>query len=107
MRIAPMATLLAIAVSTPGLIAVQAHAPGLLGHGPNRMAPINVADDDLGVAGVDVGNAGTSKQSRLNYVNGLLQDTQATIWARCGEILAGKDASNDTVAFCKDVLPTR
>src|SRR5258707_77269 len=106
MRIALMAALLAIAASTVGVIAAQAYGPGPLGHGPNRIAPTKV-DDDLDVAGVDVGNAGASKQSRLNYVNGLLQDTQATVWARCGEILAGENASNDTVSFCKDVLPTR
>ena len=105
MRIAHMAALLAIAGATAGPITVQAYASGPLGHPPHRIAGINVANDDLGVAGVDVGNAGSSKQSRLNYVNSLLQDTQATVLARCGEILGGEDASSDTVAFCKDVLP--
>lgn len=74
---------------------------------PADEAVTNVASDDLGVAGVDIGNAGTSKQSRMTYLNSLIQETQGTVWARCGEIIRGADASADVMAFCNDVLPTR
>ena len=110
MRSALMATLLATVILAPGWIAAQASAPGPIIHSsakPGRTAPTNIADGDLGIAGVDIGKAGTSKQSRMNYLNSLIQETQATVWARCGEILDGKDAATDSAAFCRDVLPTR
>ena len=43
----------------------------------------------------------------LKVLQALLQETQATVWARCGEILKGEDAPSGSVAFCKDVLPTQ
>jgi len=91
------ASLTTAAAYTPGPI------PGVSPQ-PSTSAT-KVADRDLGVAGVDIANAGTSKQSRMTYLNSLLQETQGSVWARCGEILGGADASVDTVAFCKDVMP--
>ena len=108
MRSALVASLLAAAVLTPGSITARASAPGPIIHSsanPGRIAPIDIADDGLGIAGVDIGHAGSSKQSRMTYLNSLIQETQATVWARCGEILKGKQASTDTAAFCRDVLP--
>ena len=110
MRPALMAILLAAAVSTPGWMAARASAPGPIIHSsanPGRIAPTNIADDGLGIAGVDIGHAGTSKQSRMTYLNSLIQETQGAVWARCGEILEGKETSIETAAFCRDVLPTR
>jgi len=110
MRSALVATLLAAAVLTPGSITASASAPGPIIHSsanPGRIAPIDIADDGLGIAGVDIGHAGSSKQSRMTYLNSLIQETQAAVWARCGEILEDKQASTDTAAFCRDVLPTR
>jgi hypothetical protein len=103
-----MPVLLAGVVLVFPLITAQATAPGPIVGAPirpNATAPTQVVDDGLGVAGVDVGKAGTSKQSRMTYLNSHLQETQANVWARCGEILDRDPAPTDTVAFCKDVLP--
>ena len=110
MRSALIALMLAAVVLPPGLITARASAPGPIIHStanPSRIAPTNIADDGLGIAGVDIGHAGISKQSRMTYVNSLLQETQATVWARCDEILRGGDAAVDAVAFCPDVLSKR
>src|SRR5262249_45909078 len=109
MRDALTTMALALILLSASLTAARSQGPGPMLHSPQPAdsATTDVADRDLGVAGVDIGNAGTSKQSRMTYLNSLLQETQATVWARCGEILKGADASVDAVAFCKDVLPTQ
>jgi len=110
MRSALTATLLAAVVLTLGSITARASSPGPIIHSsvnPGRIASTNIADDGLGIAGVDIGRAGTGKQARMTYLNSLIQETQAAVWARCGEILEGKEASPDTAAFCRDVLPIR
>ena len=101
MRSALLAALVASAVSSIGLTSVLAYSPRPAL--PNLVAPITMVDDGLGVAGVDISKAGQNKQSRMNYLDGLLQETQGNVWAHCGQILDAQDASAGVIAFCKDV----
>jgi hypothetical protein len=105
MRSALLAAMVAAGVSSFGLTSVLAHAlrPTL----PKLVTPITMVDDGLGVAGVDISKAGQSKQSRMTYLNSLVQDTQGNVRARCGQVLDSSDAASGVTAFCKDVLPGR
>ena len=67
--------------------------------------PVTMVDDGLGVAGVDISKAGQNKQSRMNYLNSFLQETQGNVRARCAEVLDTEAAASGVVAFCKDVMP--
>ena len=49
--------------------------------------PVTMVDDGLGVAGVDISKAGQNKQSRMNYLNNMLQETQGNVWAHCARSL--------------------
>ena len=72
---------------------------------PALVIPITMVDDDLGVGGVSISKAGQSKQSRMNYLNSFLQETQGNVRARCAEVLDTEAAASGVVAFCKDVMP--
>jgi hypothetical protein len=105
MRSALLAALVASGVSSIGLTSVFAYAPRPVL--PDLVTRITMVDDGLGVAGVDISRAGQSKQSRMTYLNSLLQETQGNVWAHCGQILDAQDASSGVTAFCKDVMPGR
>ena len=105
MRSAQLAVIAALVVLTSGLAPARAHTPRVW-H-PDLIVPVTMVDDGLGVAGVDISKAGQSKQSKMTYLNSLLQDTQGNVWARCGQVLDARDAASGVVAFCKDVMPER
>lgn len=105
MRSALLAALVASGVSSLGLTSVLALAPRPAL--PNLVTRITMVDDDLGVAGVSISKAGPDRQSRMTYLNSLVQETQGNVWARCGQILDSRDAASGVTAFCKDVMPGR
>jgi hypothetical protein len=105
MRSALVAALILAGASSIGLTSALAYAPRP--EFRDFVTPITMADDDLGVAGVDISKAGQNKQSRMNYLNGLLQETQGNVRAHCGQILDGQDASSGVMAFCRGVMPGR
>ena len=105
MRSVTSAVMFAMFALMPGLAPVQAAAPRPAHF--DLVVPATMVDDGLGVAGVDISKAGQSKQSRMTYLNSLVQDTQGNVWARCGQVLDARDAPNGVMAFCNDVMPGR
>jgi len=103
MRSVFLAAVVAAAVSSAGLTSVLADSsrPAV----SKLVMPVTMVDDGLGVAGVDISKAGQNKQSRMNYLNNMLQESQGNVWAHCRQILDAQDAASGVIAFCKDVMP--
>jgi hypothetical protein len=74
---------------------------------PNAVVEKNKAGTDLGVAGVDIGKAGSTKESRTAYFSGLSADAQKGVRTRCTDAMnnMGSGKQSDILVFCKDVMP--
>jgi hypothetical protein len=95
--------------ATAGYLAWLPPAAALMPPSAHPSLAVQVAgvDGGLGLPGVDIGRAGQSRESRMNYVFGFIQETRENILARCSELLKSQDGPADAMAFCRDLMPAR